>query len=60
KNGNAAHLLTPHPLLPYRRRCPIANQNSGKNGKQKSGNDSGNISGKNGNVTRLPHTSPTP
>ncbi|MGZ3638703.1 MAG: hypothetical protein ACXVCX_12795 [Ktedonobacterales bacterium] len=49
--GNAAHLHTPHPLLPYQRRFPIENQNSGKNGKQKSGNISGNNSG---NASRLP------
>lgn len=32
-SGNVTHLLLPRPLLPYQRRRPIENQNSGKNGK---------------------------
>jgi hypothetical protein len=61
--GNIAHLPTPH-LLSLSQHCRlIENQNSGKNGKQKSGNisgnNSGNISGNiptSGNASRPPPT----
>ncbi|MGZ6349857.1 MAG: hypothetical protein ACXWQ8_10185 [Ktedonobacterales bacterium] len=55
KIGNIVHLLVPHPLPPPQLRRPIQIQNTGKNGKQEFGNDSGNISG-----LQLELTSPAP